>query len=54
MSAMSERDERTGAARDGQSREEAQKRGIRRTALLLGGVALLFYFGFIAMNAFFR
>ena len=39
---------------DGESREEAQRRGIRRTALLLAGVALLFFFGFIGLNVFFR
>ncbi len=42
------------ASHDKKDADARQKRGIRRTALLLGGVALLFYAGFIALNAFFR
>ena len=31
-------------------RTEAQKKGIRRTAMIFGGIALMFYFGFIMMG----
>ena len=32
------------------TRDEEQRRNIRRTALIMGGVALAFYLGFILMG----
>jgi hypothetical protein len=32
------------------TRDEEQRRNIRRTALIMGGIALAFYLGFILMG----